>query len=392
MNGSIAWWLYDWAGLNQAVLLYLQSSSAAVGVAAWAVSALASYWSAPVVVAALAWRAESSIRPDRAALLAHQLKHFLLAGMFAVGATWLIKGLFSLPRPFEVMELAAPAIARASSTASLPSGHSVYAALLVATLWPLARTAGRVGLVFLAAAVGWSRVAQGIHFPADVLWGWILGLGCACIAGLAMSAAPARRLSEWASACVRLTAERLAAFGPWSQDVLPTRGSPAEAQSHLRFAWWALAFGIAGMDLLIKSAVHDGLPYGVSIPVTAFFNVVHHWNLGAAFGVLADADGWQRYFLVGVAAIVSVVLLGTLLTPLRPMEALSFALFTGGALGNGIERVLRGYVVDYLDFHWSGVQWPAFNLADVSLSVAVVVMALAWYGTSSSSRPRGACR
>lgn len=392
MTGSMAWWLYDWAGLNQGALLSLQVSTAALGVAAWTISAVASYWSAPVVAAALAWRAESSSSGHRAALYARQLRNFMLAGLFAAAATWFIKDLFSLPRPFEVMELAAPAMARPSSTASLPSGHSVYAALLAATLWPLTGTAGRVATVVLAAAVGWSRVTQGLHFPADVVWGWVTGLACAGLAGWVLSTALARRFGRSAGALAELIDDRVSKLASQAQSAPPDRRLPAEPPSRLRFAWWALAFAIAGIDLMIKSAIHGGLPYGVSIPVNAFFNVVHHWNTGAAFGMLADAGGWQRYFLVAVATAVSLVLLGTLLTRLHPMEALGFALLTGGALGNGIERALRGYVVDYLDFHWSGAHWPAFNLADVSLSAAVVVIALTWYRPSWSQRPSEAER
>ncbi|OSZ64852.1 signal peptidase II [Hydrogenophaga sp. IBVHS2] len=290
------------------------------------------------------------------------------------------------------MELSAPAIARPSSTASLPSGHSVYAALLVATLWPLSGAAGRAATAVLAAAVGWARVAQGLHFPADVVWGWVTGLACAGLAGWVLSTTLAQRFGRSAGAWANLIAERLLRFASQSPSAQPDGRRPAELPSRLRFSWWALAFSIAGIDLMIKSAIHGGLPYGVSISVTAFFNVVHHWNTGAAFGMLADAGGWQRYFLASLAAAVSLVLLGTLLTRLHPMEALGFALLTGGALGNGIERVLRGYVVDYLDFHWSGVHWPAFNLADVSLSAAVVAIVLTWYRPTWSTRPSEAGR
>lgn len=381
-------WLFDWAGLNRALLLLLQPSTAEIGVAAWAISSLASYWSAPVVAAALAWRAESSPGGERAALFAEQLKCFLLAGLFAVAATWLIKDWFPLPRPFEVMELPAPAIVRTSSTASMPSGHSVYAALLVATLWPLTGTLGRVATVVLAAAVGWSRVAQGLHFPADVVWGWVTGLACAGLAGWVLSTTLARGFGRSAGAWAHLIAERLLELASQSQDAPPDRQPPAEPPSRLRFAWWALAFAIAGIDLMIKSAIHGGLPYGVSIPMTTFFNVVHDWNTGAAFGMLADAGGWQRYFLVAVAAAVSLVLLGALLTRQHRLEALGMALLAGGALGNGIERAMRGYVVDYLDFYWRGTHWPAFNLADVSLSVGVAVIALAWFSTSGWRRSK----
>ena len=150
--------------------------------------------------------------------------------------------------------------------------------------------------------------------------------------------------------------------------------------------WWTLALLVTGADQAIKYAVHTGLPYGASIPLTGFFNLVHLWNTGAAFSFLADAGGWQRYFFSAIALIAS-VFLGWMLTKPRPkFEALSYSLILGGALGNVIDRIHRGYVVDFLDFHWQSWHWPAFNLADVGICVGAALLVISSF--SAGTKPQ----
>lgn len=151
--------------------------------------------------------------------------------------------------------------------------------------------------------------------------------------------------------------------------------------------WWALALLVAGADQAIKYAVHNGLPYGASVPLADFFNFVHRWNTGAAFSFLADAGGWQRYFFSAVALIVSAVL-GWMLTKPRPkIEAFGYSLILGGALGNVIDRIHRGYVVDFLDFHWQDWHWPAFNLADIGICVGAALLVAGSFRASRSHQP-----
>lgn len=130
-------------------------------------------------------------------------------------------------------------------------------------------------------------------------------------------------------------------------------------------------------DVLTKYLVHEFTPYGWSQPVTGFFNLVHLWNLGAAFSFLADAGGWQRLFFIVIAAVVSVWLIAALRKPMRFVEQLALSLILGGALGNGLDRAMRGYVVDFLDFYWRGWHWPAFNIADIGIVCGAAVMVLA---------------
>ena len=159
--------------------------------------------------------------------------------------------------------------------------------------------------------------------------------------------------------------------------------SRLRAQPALMFT---VAFAILMLDVLTKLVVHTYTPYGWSQSVTGFFNLVHVWNLGAAFSFLADAGGWQRYFFVAVAALVSVYLIWYLCKPLPALERWAGALMMGGALGNGFDRGVRGYVVDFLDFHVAGWHWPAFNIADIAIVCGAGLMLLAAFAQSNAQR------
>ena len=131
---------------------------------------------------------------------------------------------------------------------------------------------------------------------------------------------------------------------------------------------------IALADQLIKWLVQQSMAYGQSVEITPFFNWVHVWNKGAAFSLFADGDGWQRYFFIAIAIVVSAVLVKLIRDSHKRTEALAYSMVLGGAFGNVIDRVFRGYVVDYLDFHWQSRHWPAFNLADVFIVLGVAII------------------
>ena len=116
-------------------------------------------------------------------------------------------------------------------------------------------------------------------------------------------------------------------------------------------------------------------PYEV-VPVLPIFNFTLVFNEGAAFSFLSDAGGWQRWFFIVLTSIISLGLL-VWLTRLRQGERLtgvSLAMILGGALGNLLDRLRLGKVVDFLDFHWQSWHWPAFNLADSAITVGVLLM------------------
>lgn len=145
--------------------------------------------------------------------------------------------------------------------------------------------------------------------------------------------------------------------------------------------------GVVIVDHATKWLIQAYLPYGSSIPVTGFFNLVHVWNTGAAFSFLADESGWQRYFFIALAIAVSAALAWMLRKPLPTAEALAFSLIIGGALANAIDRLVRGHVVDFLDFHWRDWHWPAFNAADIALTFGAALIVAGLFFARRSSAP-----
>ena len=131
---------------------------------------------------------------------------------------------------------------------------------------------------------------------------------------------------------------------------------------------------IAASDQTVKWLVQQTMAYGESISVTPFFNWVHVWNTGAAFSLFANAGGWQRYFFIGIAVVVSVVLIKLIREKGHNGDAIAYSLILGGAMGNLIDRIFRGYVVDAFDFYWRDWHWPAFNLADIAIVLGALLL------------------
>ncbi|MFA5180446.1 MAG: signal peptidase II [Syntrophales bacterium] len=154
------------------------------------------------------------------------------------------------------------------------------------------------------------------------------------------------------------------------------------------WVWWCIALIVAVLDQITKQLVQTHLAYGQVIPVTPFFNLVHVWNTGAAFSFLADAGGWQRWFFIAITTGVSAWLAWALLKPRMKLEATAYSLILGGALGNLADRVFRGYVVDSLDFYWSGWHWPAFNVADSAITCGAVLLVLATFRVIRSNESK----
>lgn len=133
--------------------------------------------------------------------------------------------------------------------------------------------------------------------------------------------------------------------------------------------WYALAAVIIILDQISKQWVSAALTYGEPVVFTSFFNFTLLHNPGAAFSFLSTAGGWQRWFFAVLAAAISVVLVVWLTRVAhRRYEALALALILGGALGNLYDRVLLGYVVDFIVVHYQDHYWPAFNIADSAIT------------------------
>ncbi|WP_427901653.1 signal peptidase II [Marinobacter caseinilyticus] len=152
----------------------------------------------------------------------------------------------------------------------------------------------------------------------------------------------------------------------------------ADHRPHSMIRWLWLAVLVVAADLGTKALATAWLTYGQPLPVAPLFNLTLLHNTGAAFSFLAGADGWQRWFFVILALGVSVVLVRWLLTLKRheTWMAIAIVLLLGGALGNVYDRVVHGYVVDFLHFYWGGYHFPAFNLADTAISIGAVMMVI----------------
>ena len=141
--------------------------------------------------------------------------------------------------------------------------------------------------------------------------------------------------------------------------------------------WLGLALIILIADQFTKVLVLGYYQLGDSTRITSFFNLVRAHNTGAAFSFLASASGWQRWFFtaIGLAATIFIV---WMLRSHSGQRLFSFALacILGGAVGNVVDRLLHGYVVDFLQFHWAGWYFPAFNVADSAITIGAVCLIL----------------
>lgn len=141
-------------------------------------------------------------------------------------------------------------------------------------------------------------------------------------------------------------------------------------------AWLGLAAVIVLLDLWTKHLASANLELYRPVPVTGWLNMTLAHNTGAAFSFLADGDGWQRTFFIVVASAISVFLviwLWRLPLQARALPA-ALSLLLGGAIGNLVDRIQLGYVVDFIDVHYAGWHWPAFNLADSAIVIGIGLM------------------
>lgn len=142
----------------------------------------------------------------------------------------------------------------------------------------------------------------------------------------------------------------------------------------LRWLW--VSGLVIVLDQLTKWWASASLEYGVPVPVMPLFNLTLMHNTGAAFSFLSEGGGWQRWFFAILALAISVVLVVWLkrLQQEQRWLAVALTLVLGGALGNVIDRVYLGYVIDFLDFYYQQHHWPAFNLADSAIFVGALML------------------
>ena len=162
------------------------------------------------------------------------------------------------------------------------------------------------------------------------------------------------------------------------------KSAPKAASSQGLLPWLGIAFIIILLDQFTKVLIVGWLQHGESREVWSFFNIVRAHNTGAAFSFLANAGGWQRWFFVGLGAVAT----GFIIYMLKQhggqrLFSWALTLILGGAIGNVIDRLVHGYVVDFLDFHWRflapmfpGGHFPAFNVADCAITAGAALLIL----------------
>ena len=153
----------------------------------------------------------------------------------------------------------------------------------------------------------------------------------------------------------------------------------------LAIPWLLLAGVVVALDQGAKWFIAQNLPAGGSMGITSFLRLVRVYNRGAAFSFLAGAGGWQRWFFVAIAVVAIVIITTTLFRRAAAggLFACSLALILGGAIGNLIDRLRIGYVLDFIDFRFSflapifsGGHFPAFNIADAAITAGVIALLL----------------
>jgi signal peptidase II len=141
--------------------------------------------------------------------------------------------------------------------------------------------------------------------------------------------------------------------------------------------WLWLTVFVIVFDLITKQLA-ENLLNGISIAILPVFDLTLIHNPGAAFGFLAGAGGWQRWFFTAIAVVVSTILINWLYKLPRENKwlAIALTLILGGALGNVIDRLMYGHVIDFIAIHWGNSYFPAFNIADSAISIGAVMLGL----------------
>lgn len=151
--------------------------------------------------------------------------------------------------------------------------------------------------------------------------------------------------------------------------------------------WLWLSIAVIVIDQLTKLWIDSSMTLHERLPlIEGFFDLTLAYNPGAAFSFLADAGGWQRWFFTILSTVVTIILVVWLkrLPAHEKVNAVALALIIGGAVGNLIDRIAYGHVIDFLLVYYQQWSWPAFNVADSAISVGVVLMLLAMFHSSPS--------
>ena len=143
------------------------------------------------------------------------------------------------------------------------------------------------------------------------------------------------------------------------------------------WVWLGLAVLVVLLDQLSKTLIVGMFQLYDSRPVTSWFNLVRVHNSGAAFSFLAGASGWQRWFFVGMGTLASGFIVWMLKKhPTQKLFCFAISMILGGAVGNVVDRLLHGHVVDFIQLHYGGWYFPSFNLADSAITLGAICLIL----------------
>jgi len=153
----------------------------------------------------------------------------------------------------------------------------------------------------------------------------------------------------------------------------------------LKYLW--LTAVVLVLDQASKVLMVSWLSLYETVAIIPYFNLTMAHNTGAAFSFLADAGGWQKWFFIILASIISLILVIWLkkLSPQNKLEALSISMILGGAIGNVVDRFVYGYVIDFLDVYYGTYHWPAFNVADSAICIGAILLVVDSFISKSES-------
>lgn len=141
--------------------------------------------------------------------------------------------------------------------------------------------------------------------------------------------------------------------------------------------WLGLAVAVFIVDQVSKALILRFYQYGDTTYITSFFNIVRAHNTGAAFSFLARASGWQRWLFTAIGLIAAAVIIWMLRSHAgKKLFSFALACILGGAIGNVVDRLWHGYVVDFIQVHWHGWYFPAFNIADSGITIGAAALIL----------------
>ena len=151
--------------------------------------------------------------------------------------------------------------------------------------------------------------------------------------------------------------------------------------------WLMLSLAVIALDQLTKQIAESQLTLHQTVNLFPYFDWYLAHNTGAAFSFLADAGGWQRWMFTGIAIVISLVIFQWIrkLPAEETLTSVSLCLILGGAIGNLIDRVYLGHVIDFIQVWLGSYPWPAFNIADAAISVGAVLLVLSSFGSTSKT-------